>query len=493
MPALKAIISGDASQYESELHRVEAMSVKFARKQSTIFNANAQKDSERDYSKWWSGELTRRDVEAATRSNKARALLRQRAAERGGAEKIPFAKNFMRLGMDVFTGNWAGAARHAALLANSMKLMPMLLNPVTGIIVGLVAGFAAAYKLSQALVDRLSGLKMPDIHLEYVAKYLQKINAAVEGQKAINKEVQKTVDLYNSAAKAAERNAKDTTDEFEHVRKMAEYYKEAELNKAKTAKERHEIEKRYSDQALLINEAERSEKMLNMKESFTALAKEAEEKKKQADRIVVSSKESDQNITNTRKQLAKEAQEYLDGLEKTKGSAKEKLVRGYNAVALSGVSGKDLDKAEADNKLEARRRIKSANDWQDQLHENDLKRTKKDYLTRESGASASKAAGVMLSLKDQEAADKLKTKNEADEAQAKLNADAAKSEGGSESKAKNLHGKLTGLQSQGAYASPASHVMIDTTKKMERHLASINAKMDRLGGHSAASLSGVKY
>ena len=59
------------------------------------------------------------------------------------------------------------------------------------------------------------------------------------------------------------------------------------------------------------------------------------------------------------------------------------------------------------------------------------------------------------------------------------------------SRGRMMHGSLTSLQQQGAYASPASHVMIDTTKKMERHLASIDSKIGR--GSSAATLSGVKY
>lgn len=61
MPALKAIVSADASQFNAELRKAE------------------------QYSNWWAQKLTARDVEIAERSNKARRLVRERSAGREAA------------------------------------------------------------------------------------------------------------------------------------------------------------------------------------------------------------------------------------------------------------------------------------------------------------------------------------------------------------------------------------------------------------------------
>ena len=61
------------------------------------------------------------------------------------------------------------------------------------------------------------------------------------------------------------------------------------------------------------------------------------------------------------------------------------------------------------------------------------------------------------------------------------------------SKSKRITGHLTSLQQVGAYASPASNVMVDTAKKSERHLEHISRGIDRLTWHGLGGGSGVKY
>jgi hypothetical protein len=59
-----------------------------------------------------------------------------------------------------------------------------------------------------------------------------------------------------------------------------------------------------------------------------------------------------------------------------------------------------------------------------------------------------------------------------------------------------LHGSVTSLQAVGAYASPASNVMIDTSKKIEHHLAEMKHDIKRMangGIHGGGKLGGVNY
>ncbi len=98
MPSIKAIFGADAS----ELYRVVSSGIPNAmrglrqqmdslfgggKNRSTIFNVTQEKDAVREYGEWWSKTLTSQSIEAATRANRARQLIRQRhaAQERAAA------------------------------------------------------------------------------------------------------------------------------------------------------------------------------------------------------------------------------------------------------------------------------------------------------------------------------------------------------------------------------------------------------------------------
>ena len=106
MPELKTIFTGDATPLQRELKNIPRLTEKAMRDmrgtlethfkmgrttgnaQNTIFNPKGQADAARDYGDWWSKALTEQDVKAATRSNQARRLLRQREAARTRAEEV---------------------------------------------------------------------------------------------------------------------------------------------------------------------------------------------------------------------------------------------------------------------------------------------------------------------------------------------------------------------------------------------------------------------
>ena len=466
------------------------------------------------YGKWWGDALLKRDLEAAGRSNQARRLLRQRAeasteasveaasrsnlarrlwreraeARKAGDPKISNMRSWKGLGTSILTGDLEGAAYHATKLVNSLGLLKYVLNPVTGIVLGLVAGFAAAYKLAGALTTRLTGLKWPEMHTEYVAKHLQKLHAAAEAQKEINKEVVKSIELYNSAASAAKRVEETTKAHYQHLQKMNDYREQAELNAAQTDAGKDAVRAKYAERALALKNEERNAEIKNKQAEADALVKESSAKKKQGDAIVVGSKEHDDQILNQRKKAAEEAQAYLDGLEKSKGSAKEKLVRGYNAVALTGVSGNDLDAAEKANKAEAYRRIQAHKDFVDQNAGNDEARAKKADLYKAAGESGEKAATAILEGSEMAKKAKQSALDDAEENRAKLAAENSKS-GGAISMTRNS------LQAIGAYGAAAPHEqqMLDTAKRSEGYLQRIEVHMASIAGKGGAPNRGVAF
>lgn len=98
MPSIKAIFGADAS----ELYRVVSNGIPNAmrglrqqmdslfgggKNRSTIFNVTQEKDAVREYGEWWNKTLTTQSIDAATRANRARQLIRQRhaAQERAAA------------------------------------------------------------------------------------------------------------------------------------------------------------------------------------------------------------------------------------------------------------------------------------------------------------------------------------------------------------------------------------------------------------------------
>jgi tape measure domain-containing protein len=100
MPSLKAIFTADATQFFQTLRGMpsatanlargirQQMDSVFGRSRSTIFNPRQERDAVREYGEWWQKTLTEQSVTAATRSNRARALLRERENSRQRAAEI---------------------------------------------------------------------------------------------------------------------------------------------------------------------------------------------------------------------------------------------------------------------------------------------------------------------------------------------------------------------------------------------------------------------
>ena len=307
-------------------------------------------------------------------------------------------QEFIVLLREAGRGNWSRIPGSVSLLIQRVGLLKYVMNPITGIIAGLVAGFYAAHTLAGALVDRLKGLEVPDFHPEYITSNLQAINETVEAQRRLNIEIDKTVDKYNSAAEAAERGREAIKEHFEHLRTMNEHDKNPvtrAINAAAIAK---------AERATMLDD-KRNEASALSDESKALYAKAA------AMGGVIPSKEAEADNLKRATEKAAAAQKYLDGLQNPKS---DYIVRGYNAVSDSGVSGADLDAAGVANKKEAEARIAEANRLKEQAVKDEELRKKRADIEQRAQEAKTKSVELALQAND-DAIDNAQKDKDADE------------------------------------------------------------------------------
>lgn len=453
MAALTVVISGDASKLKKEMDKINSMAKK-----------------------------TGQNIQASLSGG---------GLGEGGPLKAGVLREVLVLVRELGAGNFRRAASSATILVQRLGMLKVILNPVTGIIVGMVAGFAAAYKLTGYLVDKLSGLKVPAFHPEYIAQHLQKLGMIAQEQQDINKEIERTKELYGSVAEEAGRVAERNKEAFEHQRKMNEYAEEEEMAHAKTGKQREAVRRKYSDLDLDLKEQERQTTIRNHEVEQKKLQEESTAKKAAADKIAteVGSKESDENIARFRKAQSEDAQKYLDDVAKNpNGTMRDKAIKAYNAVALSGVSGSDLKAAEKANAEEARRRIKAAQDWEDEMWGRSEKRKRMEELNKDAGSAAVRAAQIGITLPEEKARAAQQAVNDRAEAEAKLRAESAEA-----FHPKMVRGVVTSLQQVGAFGRDAQQV--DISKRMLHELKGIHDKIGKVGGEGSgfSGMAGVRY
>lgn len=344
------------------------------------------------------------------------------------------------------------------------------LGMVGAVLVGLGIGLYAAIKLAGALKDRLASITMPDFHPEYIAKQLQAANSAAQGWKEIRREVDKAVDSYNSAAKAAERVSKATKDHFDHQRRMLELQKQLALaQNSKFPERRIAIEREFAARELRLGQQERQFELGNKITEQMNLANEAREKKRRAEAIAVPSEAHDAQVIAAAKAKADAAEKYLAESNASPDMfTKRNALRAYNKMALTGVTDRDLLNAEKTNRKQAEDDIAGYKAAVNRKFDNDELRRKKGDLQKAAEDSFAKAATTGLEIADLKKTNARKNAEEAAEARAKLAVEEVKER-------RLLRGNISSLQAVGAFVSPAS--ILDVNKSMDRRLASIDRKM----------------
>lgn len=388
-------------------------------------------------------------------------------------------------------------AEEESALAKLSKVGGLAIGPLmAGVAIAAAIGVSiyGVYRWAKATAETLAGLKTPNFHPEYIAKHLQAMNQVAEGWKEISKEVDKASAAYNSVASQAERLAKITEMQQNHEKRMLELAKERELNGARSPSERLAIEKRYSDATLELEKRHHREVIENMRSEALALAEEGKSKKAEADSIKVTSKQHDEEDLQNKKQMAEEAQKYLDEAQAS-GSPEErhKALRAatslfnFTTSGTSGVTAGDVVAADRAADAEAHARIRRYHEAVDITATNDETRKRRDELTKEAGASLSRVAVLGSAIPEEEAKAQKQEKLEAEYEAAKL------AEGASKHRDSHLGSMtLTNLQKiGGAYLMPGMKDLEQTAKESNHLLRSIDSKLARIGG--SHSLGGVHH
>lgn len=298
----------------------------------------------------------------------------------------------------------AAAAAEAEAGAARASVGP--LGIVGGVLVAIGAGAYAANKLVRGLTDTLAGVKAPEsFEPDYIVKRLQKANATAEIQRQINDEVSKSVRLYNSAAEAGRRSEQTAKAHYDHLRKMNELRERAELNGVTSVSARQAIRQRYSDADLEIGRQERAQQIADKRAEKFNLEHESTAAQERANKINVPSRQQDENDLRLAEEKLRITREAAATIEKAKHDPgflnlvnSRDVLRAYNSIAATGVSGKDLNAAEKQVTTDRTAQEMAVRQLKEQLDKNSLARTEKEDLSKQAAASAGKAAEIGLAL-----------------------------------------------------------------------------------------------
>jgi hypothetical protein len=295
-----------------------------------------------------------------------------------------------------------------------------VMGTIVGVISAIIVVFAIWWGKTKLLTNALSGIKLPDFDLEYIAKHLQSVNAVAEGWKQINVEVTKSIELYNSANAAARRVSDATKEHFDHANRMLDIEKENAIVAAGgSSAKKKAIEVDFAQKNLDLEKDRNQAEQRDKENAAASLEIEGKNKKKQADSIEVNSKEHDENILKDREGKAKAAQEYLKALADPTLSKKagEFFATG---LGTNGASKAEIEASKRDGKAAAVAYIKSYHEYVDQNAANDEKRKKKEELVSDAAKSLGQAATIRLEIKDDTRTFNQKSADDADEANEKL-------------------------------------------------------------------------
>jgi len=216
------------------------------------------------------------------------------------------------------------AATVARAMAGPSKLAFSGAAVALGVIAALGAGLYAAKKISTALVEELSPVlsTLSGSDIERIPLREQKAGRRAEFERQVTYELQKQKELYLSSAKAAERLQELTSMRFEHAKKANDLDKDFEMARARTDYQRYQISEKYAQRDIDLETQRRNEIIQNKKKEMSQSAAEAESKKAQALELgkTTPSRKNDEEALRVAKAKADAAQEYVDEYRKIHGS-----------------------------------------------------------------------------------------------------------------------------------------------------------------------------
>jgi hypothetical protein len=324
-------------------------------------------------------------------------------------------------------------------------------------------------KQADLLISRLAGFKPSEFHPEYIAQHLQKANQGLEIQNQITDEITKQIQLYNSAAKNADRVADATRRHYEHLRKMNELSNAPESVKAQ--------------RRIRLDAEERNQGIVNKQQEVANLNAEGQKAQQRATAILtwVSSKSQDEAVISKNKAYLAAADKAISDLNEFKhkgnptGISKDQLFRAYNAATDSGVSGADLDAAEKKLRQDRAGYEKSHRDSVDRSAANDTTRKTGEDFAKQAAKSFSDAVQIRLNLPELQ--NDVANQNVDESAEESAKAEKEKEPPG-------YSGKIdaTDWEKHGGSCGGAGISMLDVGKQQLRHLASIDQQVGKIGG-----------
>lgn len=390
--------------------------------------------------------------------------------EHGGELRSGVVREAVVLLRELSAGNWTRVPGSLSLLLQRMGALKVLFTDITaagstlgGVIsimgtalAGAAVGAGIFYSRVKLLSEALQNIKPADFNPTYIAKHLQSINAAVEGQKAINREIARSIELYNSASNRADRVEEATRMKYDHMRKM----NELEIDPVKKA----QVE-------LSILREEQRERQRNSATNIANLAIESQSKKRDADLIKVASKEQDANEVAAKAAQAKQAEDFLKS-HNMFGSNWDKAKATFSGGLLPGAAQSAYDamgNADRQRVQDSQDSIQAHREAIDRAAENEEKRKRKEQLQKDAEESAAKSAVLQLEAQRRAAADAKELKNATEFVNAELN------RGG------KIGNNVNALQKVGGYLGGASDQHLAVQKMSLAHLASIDRKIGGSG------------
>lgn len=300
-----------------------------------------------------------------------------------------------------------------------------------GIVAGLAVGLLAAYAHTKALIDKLSGIKIPDFQPEYIAKHLKQTNLLAEAWKEVDRNVRNTIAEYNGVAAVAERLAAASKTEFDHRRKILSLEKEKALASAHSPLQKVEIEKKFRAKENTLDKEERDQALAASQREALDLTDEGRRLMGQSGALLktVPGKTKEEQDVALNKQRLEAAEAAAKAVEEAKnahgflGVNGRDAFRAYNAVSASPVTSADLDKAEAQITKDRNTWRQVYKDSVDKMHANDQTRQTAGDLKSRADKSLTRAADLTLKNQDQARTNTTADKNAASEATAQYEAD----------------------------------------------------------------------
>lgn len=463
--ALKAVIGGDSTPLQRELQLVEQLAKRSADK---LANQQAQAFGNKAYMK-------------ATRGAKAMGGIFEAAVSGGmSLERLPMEIMLAAKNMDFFV---RGAKMGGRAVVSTF-------GAVAGVFAGLAIGIVAGAAATKYLIKGMTELKAIDFKVDHIAKIHQASSAAAQAQKEINKELEKTVRLYDGAQKSAERIAEVQRINADHNKKMLDLAEQEALARA-TKQRRSEFEKqaireRFARERLSMDIKQRDAEIALKKREEVELLAESRKRKSEADNIKVDSKEHGEQLLAQKKKAADEAEAYIKEIRERGVMARAgEAVKRFAATRLgaaAGITSEDIVTMQLNNMRTAAERIQVYKKAKDEEAEREIIRKRKQALYDEAKDTAKRAAEIGLGLPEMERQNALKAKNEREELNAQLALERSRHQ-----EQRVLTGSLTSNQKAGAWAQVGQVQLIDVNKRMERHLSAIKDRIGVMAGPLRAS------